>query len=253
MDGSIDGKSSLRFVKEKNIVSKKNFILFTFLLFTTLFTWRSFEEINPVHLFIEGDKFITKKDLIANSSLKFPKKLIFIKTKLLEKELKESLALKNISISRRLVPFGLKIYFQTRVPLAYAESNKLDKKVYGYIDSEGVFIPQEFANIKEVNVLPIKIIGWKENFREIISKILKLYERNINELELIYIASDEFIFLEDKLLKRILLGYEHSKIDNQLKLVNEIKKQLTQRNFLEKVESLDITDPNNPKIKVFKP
>ena len=85
------------------------------------------------------------------------------------------------------------------------------------------------------------------------SKIFKFYENNLNDLELINIASNEFIFIEEKVLKKILLGFEHSKLDTQLNLIPEIKKQLKQNNILKNLESLDITDPNNPKIKVFKP
>ena len=241
-------------MKKKNIIISSKFAgLLIFLFLTSFLTIRSFKEVKLDDLFIEGDEFITKKDLIDNSSLIFPTKLIFIKTSYLEKELKENLSLKNISINRRLIPFQLKIYLQTRIPLAYAESKKLDRKFYGYVDSEGVFIPEEFASIKEKNILPIKIIGWKKNFAETVSKIFKLYENNINDLQLIHIAPDEFIFLEEKILKKILLGYEHSKIDTQLNLIPEIKKQLKQKNILKNLESLDITDPNNPKIKVFKP
>ena len=241
-------------MKKKNIIISSKFIgLLIFLFLTSFLTIRSFKEVKLDDLFIEGDEFITKEDLIDNSSLIFPTKLIFIKTTYLEKELKENLSLKNISINRRLIPFQLKIYLQTRIPLAYAESNKLDRKFYGYVDSEGIFIPEEFASIKEKNILPIKIIGWKKNFAATVSKIFKQYENNINDLEKIHITPDEFIFLEDKILKKILLGYEHSKIDTQLNLIPEIKKQLKQKNILKNLESLDITDPNNPKIKVFKP
>ena len=241
-------------MKKKNIVISSRYIgLLIFLFLTSFFTIRSFKEVTLYDLFVEGEEFLTKKHLIDNSSLVLPTKLIFIKTRYLEKELKENLSLKNISINRRLIPFQLKIYLQTRIPLAYAESKKLDRKFYGYVDSEGVFIPKEFASIKEKNILPIKIIGWKKNFAATVSKIFKQYENNINDLEIIHITPDEFIFLEDKILKKILLGYEHSKIDTQLNLIPEIKKQLKQKNILKNLESLDITDPNNPKIKVFKP
>ena len=241
-------------MKKRSIIIFYKYIrLLIFLSLTSFFTLRSFKEVNKYDLLIEGDEFITKKDLIDNSSLELPTKLIFIKTRYLEKELKENLSLKNISINRRLIPFQLKIYLQTRTPLAYAESKKLNRKSYGYVDSEGVFIPEEFISIEETKILPIKIIGWKKNFAEIVSKIFKLYENNINDLELIHITSDEFIFLEEKVLKKIFLGYEHSKIDAQLNLIPEIKKQLKQKDILKKLESLDITDPNNPKIKVFKP
>ena len=241
-------------MKKKNIIISSKFLgLLIFLFLTSFLTIRSFKEVKLDDLFIEGDEFITKKDLIDNSSLIFPTKLIFIKTSYLEKELKENLSLKNISINRRLIPFQLKIYLQTRIPLAYAESNKLDRKFYGYVDSEGIFIPKEFASIKEKNIYPIKVIGWERNYAELLAKIFKFYENNLNDLELINIASNEFIYIEEKVLKKILLGYEHSKLDTQLNLIPQIKKQLKQNNILKNLESLDITDPNNPKIKVFKP
>ena len=241
-------------MNNKNIiVSKKFLVLFIVFFLTNISIISCFKEVNLSDLFIEGDQFISRKDLINNSSLKLPAKLIFIKTKYLEKELKENLALKNISINRRVIPFGLKIYLQTRVPLALAESKILDKKVYGYVDSEGVFIPKEFGNFDEKNLLPIKIIGWNKNQAEIISKIFKSYKNNINDLKLIYIESNNFITLEEKVLKKIFLGHENSKIDTQLELIHEIKKQLNQKNILKKLESLDITDTNNPIIKVFKP
>ena len=241
-------------MKKKNIVaSHKYFGILLFLILTSILTGRAFQEVNLYDLSVEGDNFISRRDLIDNSSLKLPKKLIFIKTKYIEKELEKNLALKNISINRRLIPFGLKIYFQSRIPLAYAESKRRGIKVYGYVDSEGFFIPKKFASIKEEKILPIKIIGWEKNFAQTISKIFKSYNYNIDDLELIYITSDEFIFLEEKVIKKILLGYDRSKIDTQLNLIPEIKKQLKQKRILKKVESLDITDPNNPKIKVFKP
>ncbi len=241
-------------MKKKNIVaSHKYFGILLFLLLTSILTGRAFQEVNLYDLSVEGDNFISRRDLIDNSSLKLPKKLIFIKTKYIEKELEKNLALKNISINRRLIPFGLKIYFQSRIPLAYAESKRRGIKVYGYVDSEGFFIPKKFASIKGKKILPIKIIGWEKNFAQTISKIFKSYNYNIDDLELIYITSDEFIFLEEKVIKKILLGYDRSKIDTQLNLIPEIKKQLKQKRILKKVESLDITDPNNPKIKVFKP
>ena len=121
-------------MKKKNIIISSKFIgLLIFLFLTSFLTIRSFKEVKLDDLFIEGDEFITKEDLIDNSSLIFPTKLIFIKTTYLEKELKENLSLKNISINRRLIPFQLKIYLQTRIPFAYAESQVVNKKFYGYV------------------------------------------------------------------------------------------------------------------------
>ena len=52
-----------------------------------------------------------------NSSLNFPIRLIFVETNLLEKELKQNLSLKNVSVNRELFPFGLKVHINTRIPI----------------------------------------------------------------------------------------------------------------------------------------
>ena len=41
--------------------------------------------------------------------------------KYIEKELKQNLALKNVSVKKELLPFGLKILIQTRTPVASGE------------------------------------------------------------------------------------------------------------------------------------
>ena len=146
-------------MKKKNIIISSKFIgLLIFLFLTSFLTIRSFKEVKLDDLFIEGDEFITKKDLIDNSSLIFPTKLIFIKTSYIEKELKENLSLKNISINRRLIPFQLKIYLQTRIPIAYAESNKLNRKIgtftNAFIDPDGNILDSKLWDKNFNNYLP---------------------------------------------------------------------------------------------------
>ena len=38
-----------------------------------------------------------------------------------------------------------------------------------------------------------------------------------------------------------------------MRIVNDLKKEFEENNFSEKIDNIDLTDPNKPKIKVFKP
>jgi cell division protein FtsQ len=80
------------------------------------------------------------------------------------------------------------------------------------------------------------------------------YQKN-NDVEFITInfSLNGFLTLEEKSLKTILLGFNPKIIESQLQVIIDIKKQITENNILEKIDNIDITDPNNPKIKVFKP
>ena len=50
-----------------------------------------------------------------------------------------------------------------------------------------------------------------------------------------------------------MLGFNPKIIENQLQIVIDIKNQLKGNNILEEIDNIDLTDPINPKIKVFKP
>ena len=76
-----------------------------------------------------------------------------------------------------------------------------------------------------------------------------------NDVEFITItfSPSGFLTLEEKRFKTILLGFNPKIIENQLQIVNDIKNQMKEKNIIEKIDNIDLTDPNNPKIKVFKP
>ena len=91
-------------------------------------TVKTFQFVGIQHFEIKGSELFSKETLINNSSLTFPKRLIFINTKLIENELKDNLSLKNVTVRRNLIPFGLKIIVKTRKPVAYGEKILKGKK-----------------------------------------------------------------------------------------------------------------------------
>ena len=104
---------------EKKINNRSFLLLLLFLFSTSLITLKTLKKVNIQDIRISGSKLFTQNDVVKNSSLKFPIRLIFIETNLLEKELKQNLSLKNISVSRQIFPFGLKVEIKTRNPIAY--------------------------------------------------------------------------------------------------------------------------------------
>ena len=182
-----------------------------------------------------------------------PTPLIFVKTKFVEKELKKNLSLEHISISRQIFPFGLKILVKTRTPIAYGEKFLKGEKINGFIDQDGFFINEQFSDKGNIKKLSIKVFGWEEDFRERLSKILNSQKNNNTEFLTIEFSPNGFLTLEERSLKTILLGIDPKMIETQLQIIYDIKYQISDNNILEKIDNIDLTDPNNPKIKVFKP
>ena len=236
---------------EKRIKNKSFLLLLLFL--TSLISLRTLKKVNIQDIRISGSELFSQNDVVKNTTLKFPIRLILINTYFLEKELKQNLSLKNISVNRELFPFGLKIKVNTRNPIAYGQKILNDQKILGVIDKDGIFIDRKNLNEKNLNKLTIQVLGWQEKFQKILSKILIAQENYEFEIVKITFSPNGFLTLEEKDLKTIFLGFNPNLINYQLQTINNLKNELKKNNFFEKIDSIDLTDPNKPKIKVFKP
>ena len=238
---------------EKKINNRSILLLLLFLFSTSLLSIKILKKVNIQDIRISGSELFSQNDVVKNTSLKFPIQLIFINTYFLEKELKQNLSLKNISVSRELFPFGLKVKVNTRTPIAYAERILNKEKIFGFIDKDGVFIKKQNVEEKKFNKLKIKVFGWEEKFKKVLSEIFIAQENYDFDIVKISFSPNGFLSVEEKDLQTILLGFNPNLINYQLQIINNLKNEFKRNNFSEKIDNIDLTDPNKPKIKVFKP
>jgi len=147
----------------------------------------------------------------------------------------------------------LKVHLNTRIPIAYGERIINDEKILGFIDKDGIFINKQNVDEKNLNKLTIKVFGWKEKYKKILSEILISQDDYEFELVKITFSSNGFLTIEEKDLKTIYLGFNPNLINYQLQIINNLKKEFKKKSFIEKLDNIDLTNPKKPKIKVFKP
>ena len=236
---------------------KFNYGSFLFLIIllssTSIISLKILKKVNIQNIRIAGSELFSGNDVVDNSSLKFPIRLIFINTSYLEKELKQNLSLKNVSVSRQILPFGLKVYLETRTPVAFGERILNNEKIIGFIDEDGIFINKKNAdniNLSEINT---KVFGWNEKFKKILSEIFLAQDNSDFEIVKITFSPNGFLTVEEKDLKTIFLGFNNNLINYQLQIINNLKSEFKKNNFSKKIDNIDLTDPDKPKIKVFKP
>ncbi len=241
-------------MKNQKIINNRNFFfLISFLFLTSLLSIKTLKKVNNQDIRIFGSKLFSQNDVVKNSSLNLPIRLIFVETNLLEKELKQNLSLKNVSVKRELFPFGLKVHINSRIPIAYGEKILNDEKILGFIDKDGIFINKQNVDEKNLNKLVIQVFGWKEKFKKILSEIFIAIENYELEIVKISFSSDGFLTVQEKDLKTIFLGFKPNLINYQLQVIHNLKNEFKKNNFSTKIDSIDLTNPNKPKIKVFKP
>ena len=241
-------------MNNKAKIKNRSFLFLILFFFTTsLISLKTLKKVNIQDIRISGSELFSKDDVVNNSSLKFPIRLLFIKTYFLEKELKRNLSLKNVSVTRQLFPFGLKVEVITRTPVAYGERILDEKKILGFIDKDGVFIDKQNAEEIDLGDLTIKVFGWKEKFKKILSEIFTAIDDSKLEIFRITFSTNGFLTIEEKDLRTIFLGFKPNLINYQLQIINNIKKEFKENYFPKEIDNIDLTNPNKPKIKVFKP
>ena len=238
---------------QKGIKNRSFFLLISFLFLTSLLSIKILKKVNIQDIRISGSEFFSQNDVVNNSSLNFPIRLIFVETNLIEKELKQNLSLKNVSVNKELFPFGLKVHINSRIPIAYGERIIKDEKILGFIDKDGTFINKKNADEKNLKKLKIQVFGWKENFKKVLSDIFIALEKYEFEIVKITFSPDGFLTVEEKDLKTIFLGFKPDLINHQLQIINNLKNEFEKNSFAIKIDNIDLTNPNKPKIKMFKP
>ena len=210
---------------EQKINNRSFLLLLLFLLSTSLISQKTLKKLYVNDIKISGSELFSQNDVEKNSSLKLPIRLIFVETNLLEKELKQNLSLKNVSVTRELFPFGLKVDINSRTPIAYGERILNDEKILGFIDKDGIFINIQNVDEKNLNNLTIKVFGWKEKFKKILSEIFIAIDNYELEIVKITFSPDGFLTVEEKDLKTIFLGFKPNLINYQLQIINNLKNE----------------------------
>ena len=207
---------------QKKIKNRSFFFLISFLFLTTLLSLKTLKKVNIQDIRISGSELFSQNDVVKNSSLNFPIRLIFVKTNLLEKELKQNLSLKNVSVKRELFPFGLKVHINSRIPIAYGERILNDEKILGFIDKDGIFINKQNVDEKNFNKLTIQVFGWNEKFTKMLSEIFIALENYELEIVKITFSYDGFLTIEEKDLNTIFLGLKPNLINYQLQIIKNL-------------------------------
>ena len=186
-------------MKYKKTINNKSFLLLLLFLFaTSLISLKTLKKVNIQDIRISGSELFSQNDIVKNASLKFPIRLILINTYFLEKELTQNLSLKNISVNRELFPFGLKVKVNTRTPIAYGERLFNKEKIFGFIDKDGIFIEKQNVEEKQFKGLTIKVFGWKEKFKKVLSEIFIAQENYDFDIVKISFSPNGFLTVEEK-------------------------------------------------------
>lgn len=220
----------------------------------TLPNWviRSHDEIK-----VEGNKFLSEKEVKELIPLTYPQPLLTLSTEDLKEKLKAKIPFEDIVINREILPPQITIKVVERQPVAVAfasvvspENKKVKITKIGYLDSKGIFVSSQFYHNLNNNkkLLPsVEIIGIPNHYLSYWQELYSLITQSSIKITKIDWRNPNNIILGTE-LGTVYIGPYTSQFPNQLTLLAKIQ-ELPKKVNPNQIIYIDLTDPDLPSIK----
>jgi cell division protein FtsQ len=222
-----------------------------------------------------GDRVLTQKDIYSLLGLSSPQSLWRIEPSLIADSLRKQPNIAQASVNRRLLPPGLMIEIQERVPVAIAQINK-DQAVtscllgsssnvkscwqnnsgankqsqLGLVDVNGVWMPiARYMSINPQVKLPQMIVlgspsvyspFWTQLYKAIKDSSLKVTEINFQDPTNLILKTE---------LGTVHLGSPSNKLLEKIQVLVQMRHLRTQVNLIN-MDYIDIKNPETPLVQV---
>ena len=207
------------------------------------------EGINQV--IVSGDSGLSRKQVVKAGGLSFPEPLLDISPAVLEQTLAKDLPVREVRVSRRLLPARLEIDLIKLIPVARAFRKRGSVTEQGLVDAEGQWIPVSSASTTPKPLTPILIRGWSVKQRPQVAELLRQHERLNDTLKIIHLRPGGAISLDTTSFGRIELGRDAERLNDQIDAIVELNKTLPAhllRRGKGSKGSLDLSNPERPEL-----
>ena len=172
---------------------------------------------------ITGLSGITKKEIKKITSHFYPKNLLKLNPKEIETFLIKKLPIKDVSVSRRLIPPEIYLNIVEREPVAFASRVFSENTENGMIDVEGYWIPLEYVHSSKKNKIKLSIENWNPNNKNDILLIIKNRFILQSPLEKVKINALQEITITTEYFDSVLLGPNTDHLLEQFNKLNQLQ------------------------------
>lgn len=207
-------------------------------------------------IIIEGNELLSDDEIRTMIPLQYPQPILTVSGQQLAEELTEQTPLRDITITKKILPPSLTIRVEEDKPVAIAygptvnENGQAIISHLGYINAEGIFVEEGmYENLADnPDLVPsLTMIGsptlylsyWEELYSLLSQSPIPITEVNWQNPNNIILSTD---------LGKIHLGAYTSRISQQLEVLGKLT-PITQQIRREDIVYIDLVNPNQPFIK----
>jgi cell division protein FtsQ len=222
----------------------------------------------PESIEISGNQLLTDEAVRSRVALSYPQSMWKIQPSRIANSLQKQAAIAHANVTRRLLPPGLIVEVEERIPVAIAQgrSEMSDKaggktleNTLGFIDASGVLIPIESygsANTSSLNIkankakLPnLKVIGSPEQYRQFWRQVYQTLSHSSLKITEIDWRDPSNLILKTELGK-VHLGTPNFQLPEKIKVLVQMRQLPTEVNP-NQIEYIDLKNPDTPMIQIL--
>ncbi|HBE19143.1 MAG TPA: cell division protein FtsQ [Cyanobacteria bacterium UBA11149] len=207
----------------------------------------------PEQIVIEGNHLLSAQAIRKLLPLAYPQSLLRLEPQAIADTLEQQAPIAHAIVTRQLVPPGLTVQVQERKPVAIAQlrDRHQGKNQIGFLDAQGVWMPQSsYSSVKAMALPTLKIIGSREQYRPYWREVYQAIGQSPVKIIEIDWQNPANLILKTELGK-VHFGPYSSRFPEQLRVLDRMRDLPTQI-ANSQIAYIDIKNPDRPLLQMVK-
>ncbi|MFO8238735.1 MAG: FtsQ-type POTRA domain-containing protein [Prochlorococcaceae cyanobacterium] len=203
---------------------------------------------------VGGSRHIDREQVISAAGLDFPQPLLSLEPRRLAAQLKDTLPVEEVQVSRWMAPPRLRVELVDREPAAPAQRRGPNGLEQGFVDRNGHWMSARQAQgLSDAAIEGPLVLGWQERHRPALSLMLRASERLSADLRQIRFEPSGALTLQSARLGEVHLGPGDQRLPRRLEVLDHLIETLPPHLQGKALQAIDLTEPEQPELALKKP
>ena len=203
----------------------------------------------PSQVEVMGSAVVSRDQVISAAGLRFPQPLMALQPRQVASDLMGALPVKEVRVSRLMLPPRLRVELKDREAVARAERRTDRGPDMGFVDGLGNWMSmRQHMGVRSQGDLPLLVIGWNDRHRAVLARVLKEREVLGPGLREIRFEPDGSLWLSMTQLGQVRLGPPDARLPRRLEVVAHLSRTLPASMKGASPQLIDLSDPEQPEL-----
>jgi len=206
----------------------------------------------PDQVEVIGSQQVQRDQVIQAAGLRFPLTLLSLQPSRLARELSVALPVDQVQVQRLMAPPRLRVQLVDRRAVARAERRGPRGREMGYVDHLGNWMTmRQQAGVglePSHGQLPLLIQGWQPRYRQALAELLSRRQQLGSALLTIRFEPGGSLWLDTTSLGAVRFGPVDQRLPQRIEVLEHLLTELPTRLKGRKLQSIDLSDPDQPEL-----